>query len=101
MTGCRLFVGNLPFELASGTPLSEEDLREKFIQCGTIIDVIVMRDPATRRPRGFAFVEFATPEQAKLGLDVHGTEFHGRTLAVQLANPRTRGDREISRAHDR
>lgn len=99
--GCRLFVGNLPFELPSGQPLSEEDLRDRFAQCGAIIDVIVMRDPATRRPRGFAFIEFATAEQAKFALDAHGTEFHGRTLAVQLANPRTRGDREISRASDR
>jgi RNA recognition motif-containing protein len=99
--GCRLFVGNLPFELPSGKLLSEEDLRDRFVTCGTIVDVMIVRDPATRRPRGFAFLEFATPDQAKIALDAHGTEFHGRALAVQLANPRTRGDREISRAHDR
>lgn len=87
----RLYVGNLPFEMDGGKPIEEADLRKTFDKIGKIIDVVVMRDPATRRPRGFAFIEYATEEEAALALSLHGADFHGRDLTVQLANPRRNG----------
>ncbi len=84
--GCRLYVGNLPFKTTN------EDLSALFSQAGPVQDVQVMRDLATGRARGFAFVEMATDEGAQRAI----TEFHeypleGRALVVNEARPRTAG----------
>lgn len=50
----KIFVGGL---VANST---DESLREFYSQFGDITDVIVMRDPNTRRSRGFGFVSFTT-----------------------------------------
>ena len=57
--GRKLFVGNLPFDTG------ESDLQDLFAQAGTVDTVKVMRDMATGRARGFAFVEMSTDEEAK------------------------------------
>lgn len=57
--GRRLYVGNLPYKA------TDEDLSALFSQAGTVESVRVMRDMATGRARGFAFVEMATDEDAQ------------------------------------
>ena len=57
--GRRLYVGNLPYETV------EADLQDLFAQAGTVESVKVMRDMATGRARGFAFVEMSTDEEAQ------------------------------------
>ena len=57
--GRRLYVGNLPYETG------ETDLQDLFAQAGTVETVKVMRDMATGRARGFAFVEMSTDEEAQ------------------------------------
>jgi hypothetical protein len=52
----KLFVGNLPFSAG------ETELQNLFGQAGAIESVRVMRDNATGRARGFAFVEMQTEE---------------------------------------
>ena len=52
--GRRLYVGNLPYSA------TEEQLTELFGRAGKVDNVRVMRDMATGRARGFAFVEMAT-----------------------------------------
>lgn len=84
----RLYVGNLPFTVESGAPMSEETLGLDFRAFGKITDVIVMRDKESGRHRGFAFIEFSTADEAKAALKLHQTDYHGRTLTVQIANPR-------------
>ena len=59
--GRRLYVGNLPYSA------TEEQLTELFGQAGKVDNVRVMRDMATGRARGFAFVEMATDEDAAEG----------------------------------
>src|SRR5690606_1984754 len=49
--GRRLYVGNLPYKT------TDEDLNELFSRAGAVDNVRVMRDQATGRARGFAFVE--------------------------------------------
>ena len=51
--GRRLYVGNLPYSS------SEDQLTELFSRAGKVDNVRVMRDMATGRARGFAFVEMA------------------------------------------
>ena len=57
--GRRLYVGNLPYTTG------EAELQELFSRAGTVESVRVMRDAATGRARGFAFVEMATDEEAQ------------------------------------
>ena len=78
----KLFVGNLPFQT------SEDDLQQLFAQAGPVESVRVMRDQATGRARGFAFVEMATPDAARTAIDkFNQTDFGGRALAVNEARP--------------
>jgi cold-inducible RNA-binding protein len=81
--GRRLYVGNLPFETGEG------ELQELFTRAGTVETVKVVRDMATGRARGFAFVEMSTDEEAQKAI----TEFHeyqlgGRGLTVNEARPK-------------
>ena len=81
--GRRLYVGNLPYETG------ETDLQDLFAQAGTVETVKVMRDMATGRARGFAFVEMSTDEEAQKAitqLDDH--QLGGRGLTVNEARPK-------------
>ncbi len=49
-----------------------------------------MRDMATGRARGFAFVEMATDADAQKAIaELHDKPFGGRNLTVNEARPRT------------
>jgi cold-inducible RNA-binding protein len=81
--GRKLYVGNLPFTAG------EAELQELFGTVGTVDTVKVMRDMATGRARGFAFVEMATDNDAQAAIDkLHNYEFGGRNLTVNEARPR-------------
>ena len=85
--GRKLFVGNLPYTAG------EAELQDLFAQHGTVDSVRVMRDMATGRARGFAFVEMATDEEAQRAAQaLDQTQFGGRTLAVNEARPKPQGD---------
>jgi len=78
----KLYVGNLAYET------SESDLENLFAGSGSVESVRVMRDMATGRARGFAFVEMATEEDAQAAINQHhGSSFGGRTLTVNEARP--------------
>jgi len=83
MNDNRLFVGNLSYKTA------ENDLQDYFSQAGVVTSVNLMLDRATGKSRGFAFIEFATPEEATKAVEqFHNKEFQGRQLTVNLARPR-------------
>jgi RNA recognition motif-containing protein len=78
----KLYVGNIPYET------SEADLQQLFEQAGAVESVRVMRDNATGRARGFAFVEMATEPEAQTAIQkLHEQPFGGRTLTVNEARP--------------
>lgn len=82
----KLFVGNLPFSTG------ESELQDLFGQAGTIESVRVMRDMATGRARGFAFVEMQSDEEAQTAIDrFNGADLGGRALVVNEARPKTFG----------
>ena len=79
----KLYVGNLPFDT------SEQDLQTLFAGAGTVETVNVIRDMATGRARGFAFVEMATDEQAQTAIrTLADATFGGRQLTVNEARPK-------------
>ena len=82
----RLFVGNLSYQTA------ETDLQDYFAQAGVVTSVNIMMDKVSGRSRGFAFVEFATAEEAAKAVEqFHNKEFQGRALTVNVARPREEG----------
>ena len=81
--GRKLYVGNLPYSI------SEDELRELFSRSGAVDTVSVVRDNATGRARGFAFVEMASDADAQKAVsDLNETQLGGRTLAVNEARPK-------------
>ena len=82
--GARVYVGNLPFNV------DEEQLRLLFAEGGReVLEVKIVTDRDTGRPRGFAFVDMATQEEAQTVINsLNGTEVGGRTLTVSMARER-------------
>src|SRR2546423_11304968 len=84
--GRRLYVGNLPYTTG------EAELQELFSKAGNVESVRVMRDAATGRARGFAFVEMATDEEAqKAASELNQYQMGGRALTVNEARPKPEG----------
>jgi RNA recognition motif-containing protein len=79
----RLFVGNLSYQTG------ENDLQDYFSQIGPVTSVNLMMDKVTGKSRGFAFIEFATADEANRAVEeFHNKEFQGRSLTVNIARPR-------------
>jgi hypothetical protein len=73
-------VGNLPYETG------EAELEEMFGKIGPVDSVRVMRDMATGRARGFAFVEMASDDDAQRAVDeLNQAQLGGRTVSVWLS----------------
>jgi RNA recognition motif-containing protein len=85
--GSRLYVGNLSFNT------TEETLRAAFGANGREVkDVAIVTDRMTGQPRGFAFVEMATPADAQACIqELDGKDLDGRTLKVNEARERAPG----------
>jgi len=80
----NLYVGNIAFST------TEEQIREMFQPYGAIEKINVVRDQDTGQPRGFAFVEMTSDEEAgKAILAVNGSSIGGRALIVNEARPKT------------
>jgi RNA recognition motif-containing protein len=81
--GRKLYVGNLPYDTG------EQDLQTLFAGAGTVESVSVMRDMATGRARGFAFVEMSTDADAQNAIaTLNDRPLGGRNLTVNEARPR-------------
>jgi RNA recognition motif-containing protein len=84
--GRKLYVGNLPYEVG------ETELQELFATVGPVDSVNVMRDQATGRPRGFAFVEMSTDEGAQTAIrSLNEKQVGGRSITVNEARPKAAG----------
>ena len=80
----KLYVGNLPYET------SDQDLQTLFAAAGTVESVNVVRDNATGRARGFAFVEMSTDEEAQAAIrQLADYSLGGRQLTVNEARPKS------------
>lgn len=85
--GTRLYVGNLPFSA------DEDQVRDLFSQNGrSVTEVKIVTDRDTGRPRGFAFVEMGSNQDAEAAIrELNGRDFGGRSLTVNEARERSSG----------
>ena len=82
--GKRLYVGNLSWDT------NEETLRATFGADGrSVTEAHIVTDRDSGRPRGFAFVEMGTAEEAQTAIQtLDGTELDGRNIRVNEAQER-------------
>lgn len=79
----KLYVGNLPYGI------TDDQLSEHFAQFGTVVSAAVISDRDTGRSKGFGFVEFEDDAQAQKAIEeLHGKDFQGRNIVVNVARPR-------------
>merc|ERR1712038_640382 len=77
-----MFIGGLSWQT---TP---EGLKEHFAKFGDIAEVMVMKDPTTRRSRGFGFVTFSDASSVDKVL-AHGShDLDGKKIDPKVAFPR-------------
>lgn len=75
----RLYVGNISFSA------TESELENLFSGYGELEEVKMIADRETGRPRGFAFLTFATQQAAESALEMNGKTVGGRNLIVNMA----------------
>ena len=79
----KLFVGNLSFNT------TENQLQDLFAAHGNVIEVDLIMDKFSGRPRGFGFVTMETKEGADAAVQaLNGKNFEGRAMTVNEARPR-------------
>ncbi|KAF5094964.1 hypothetical protein D0Z03_001947 [Geotrichum reessii] len=74
----KIFVSNL---LSS---ITDKELTELFSPYGTIVSCFIPIDVTKNKPRGFAHIQYDTPESAEKAIDaLNGREFQGNKLYVK------------------
>ncbi|KAL3089523.1 hypothetical protein niasHS_006907 [Heterodera schachtii] len=78
----KMFIGGLSWQT------SAEGLRDYFCKFGEVNECMVMRDPTTKRARGFGFITFADPTAVEkvLANDCH--ELDGKRIDPKVAFPK-------------
>ena len=73
----RVYVGSLHFNV------TEDHLRTIFQPFGSVLDVVIHKDPTTSISRGFGFVTFGSVPEAKRAMnELNGLEILGRPMKV-------------------
>ncbi|OBS68779.1 hypothetical protein A6R68_02671, partial [Neotoma lepida] len=76
----KLFIGGL------NTETNEKALEAVFGKYGRIVEVLLMKDRETNKSRGFAFVTFESPADAKdAARDMNGKSLDGKAIKVEQA----------------
>lgn len=79
----KLFVGGLDYKT------TDENLKKYFEQWGEIMDVVVMKDPQTKRSRGFGFITYAAAHMVDDAQSARPHKIDGRTVEPKRAVPKT------------
>jgi len=87
----KMFIGGLSWQTTA------EGLREYFSKFGDINEVMVMKDPTTRRSRGFGFVTFSDPSGVDKVLTLPAHELDGKKIDPKLAFPRRAHPKMVTR----
>ncbi|GMR42322.1 hypothetical protein PMAYCL1PPCAC_12517, partial [Pristionchus mayeri] len=78
----KMFIGGLSWQTTA------EGLRDYFGRFGEVNECMVMRDPATKRARGFGFITFANPNSVDKVLAVDEHELDGKKIDPKVAFPK-------------
>jgi RNA recognition motif-containing protein len=79
----KLYVGNLSYDT------TEDGLRAKFAEAGTVVSVEMIKDRDTGRMKGFAFVTMNNQEEAENAIKMlNGKMLDNREIKVNIAKPR-------------
>ncbi len=79
----KLYVGNLSYDT------TEDGLRTKFAEAGTVISVEVIKDRDTGRTKGFAFITMGNQAEAENAIKMfNGKMLDNREIKVNIARPR-------------
>ncbi|CAI9756828.1 unnamed protein product [Fraxinus pennsylvanica] len=78
----KIFVGGL------ASTVTESDFKNYFDQFGTIVDVVVMYDHNTQRPRGFGFITYDSEDAVDRALHKTFHELNGKMVEVKRAVPK-------------
>ncbi|MGH8001058.1 MAG: RNA recognition motif domain-containing protein [Brasilonema sp.] len=78
-----IYVGNLSYEI------TQDDLKQVFVEYGTVNRVRLPTDRETGKLRGFGFVEMETEAEETAAIEaLNGAEWMGREMTVNKAKPR-------------
>jgi cold-inducible RNA-binding protein len=78
----KLYVGGIPFSMR------DTEVRDLFIVFGEISDFQLITDRETGRSKGFAFITFASSEDAQKAIaEMNGKNIQGRDIIVNEAKP--------------
>ncbi|KAL6119591.1 hnrnpa1 [Pungitius sinensis] len=83
----KLFIGGLSFET------TDESLRAHFEQWGSLTDCVVMRDPNTKRSRGFGFVTYSSVDEVDAAMSARPHKVDGRVVEPKRAVSREDSNR--------
>ena len=79
----NIFVGNLAPEV------TEEDLKEAFLEYGEVKSATLIKDMFTRVSKGFGFVEMPGKAHSQAAIEgLNGKDLKGKNLNVNEARPR-------------
>uniref|UniRef100_A0A8C6YAN5 RNA-binding protein Musashi homolog 2 n=1 Tax=Naja naja TaxID=35670 RepID=A0A8C6YAN5_NAJNA len=87
----KMFIGGLSWQT------SPDNLRDYFSKFGDIRECMVMRDPTTKRSRGFGFVTFADPASVDKVLAQAHHELDSKTIDPKVAFPRRAQPKMVTR----
>ncbi|XP_078535856.1 RNA-binding protein Musashi homolog 2 isoform X4 [Lissotriton helveticus] len=87
----KMFIGGLSWQT------SPDSLRDYFCKFGEIRECMVMRDPTTKRSRGFGFVTFADPASVDKVLAQPHHELDSKTIDPKVAFPRRAQPKMVTR----
>ncbi|GMP71400.1 hypothetical protein CsSME_00029825 [Camellia sinensis var. sinensis] len=86
----KLYVSGLSFRT------TEESLRNAFQQFGELVQVNLVMDRIAKRPRGFAFLRYATEEESTKAIEgMHGKFLDGRVIFVEVAKPKSEHRQDV------
>lgn len=83
----KLFIGGLSFDTC------DDGLRDYFKQFGEVQDCIVMKDPKTKKSRGFGFITYAAVSEVDEVMAKRPHKLDGRTVTPKRAVAREESDR--------
>ena len=79
----NIYIGNMSYET------TEDQLRQAFQGFGEVSTVKIIMDRESGQPKGFAFVEMPTANEANAAISgLNGHDMNGRAWSVNQAKPK-------------